>query len=408
MNKYEEKIAKELLNRYYKRVHKYDDISDIKRISVKVSTLLPSYDHYNVDLEKKNGLDQSILKLSKKKFVEGIRNAYSGDFEKVNLNLEHIVAFEQYAAYELNLTPRSFAIKEIEKIIKKFEKVDGLVDFYLQSLDNKIYHSNSVLEPNKEEDILKLLAFIAQNNQSLYIREVSMKVFGESKKFEHFYKQIVQKIVGMYYSKCHQIAFDEDENYLAFYNIYDLEQEIYIKGNFEITIQNQIIDISCLSGGLLLSIKDLDKITLIKANADKIMTVENKTTFMRIHDASYCLVYLSGFANKQQISFLKKIIEDNPNHQYLHFGDIDAGGFWIHKKLCEQSDHKFELFHMGIEELQNEQYASCLLKLSLSDCNRLASLREDARYHLCIDYMLKKKVKLEQEIISLDLFQDES
>ena len=57
------------------------------------------------------------------------------------------------------------------------------------------------------------------------------------------------------------------------------------------------------------------------------MTIENKTSFQRLRNGKFAMMYLGGFANRDQIEFLKKVISDNPNIKYYHFGDIDIGGF---------------------------------------------------------------------------------
>ncbi len=67
------------------------------------------------------------------------------------------------------------------------------------------------------------------------------------------------------------------------------------------------------------------------------MTIENKTSFQRLRDGDSAMMYLGGFANRHQIEFLKKVISDNPNVRYYHFGDIDIGGFLIRKHLCRET-----------------------------------------------------------------------
>jgi len=168
------------------------------------------------------------------------------------------------------------------------------------------------------------------------------------------------------------------------------------------SIGNKVIDIDGLSGGVSFSIKDIDKIKSIIVNSDKVMTVENKTSFLRMNMGD-CYVYLGGFATKSQIAFIKKLISDNPDKEYLHFGDIDAGGFWIHKKLCEQTNQHFDLFHMNENDLKNLNYSCCLKSLSENDIKRLNSLKTINEYSKCITYMIKFNKKLEQEIISYNL-----
>lgn len=37
------------------------------------------------------------------------------------------------------------------------------------------------------------------------------------------------------------------------------------------------------------------------------MTIENKTSFQRLKDENFAMMYLGGFANRHQIEFLKKL-----------------------------------------------------------------------------------------------------
>jgi hypothetical protein len=87
----------------------------------------------------------------------------------------------------------------------------------------------------------------------------------------------------------------------------------------------------------------------------------------------------------------------------VHFGDIDAGGLWIHHHLCEVTGINFELFSMSTNELKNKEYASCRHELSDNDRTRLQELKEIKIYKEVVEYMLDNNVKLEQEIISLRL-----
>lgn len=70
-------------------------------------------------------------------------------------------------------------------------------------------------------------------------------------------------------------------------------------------------------------------------------------------------VDISGFADRYQKGFLKMVYESNQDARYKHFGDIDAGGFWIHHNLCEVTGVDFELFGMSVNELENREYSRC-------------------------------------------------
>ena len=98
--------------------------------------------------------------------------------------------------------------------------------------------------------------------------------------------------------------------------------------------------------------------------------------------------------------FLRKVFEDNPEITYLHFGDIDAGGFYIHENLCKITRIPFGMWRMSKEELQDARYKGCFLKLSPNDRRRLKMLADHEMYRDVVQYMLKNDVKLEQEIVS--------
>jgi len=94
------------------------------------------------------------------------------------------------------------------------------------------------------------------------------------------------------------------------------------------------------------------------------------------------------------------VISDNPDVKYWHFGDIDIGGFLIHKHLCRETSKKFELYCMGIEQLCDTRFNHCLRKLTDNDMNRLETLIEDDSYRKVLNYMKERNIKLEQEIVS--------
>lgn len=395
MNKYEVKIVKLLLQKYYKR-KSAPKIN--RRIDLPVTKVLNNYSNYNVNLDEKELVNKAILSLESSNYITSLKLQFSDDYEKVYLCLDNISSLEEYADKELGITPRSFDVEELQSVIKQYKTKGVIVDFYITELEDKIQNKSIQLDVIKEKDILEILSFIEHNNKFIYLREASMLIFGDSKYFENNRRTQVNSILFNYFISRGENVFEE-ENLLERYNIYDTDQDICIKGPVTIEFKNKIIDIDGLSGGVSFSIKDIDRIQEIVIGCDRVMTVENKTSFLRMNDGS-CYIYLGGFATKPQVSFIRKIIQDNPDKEYLHFGDIDAGGFWIHKKLCEQTKTQFELFHMMRSDLEDIRYAKCLKKLSDSDIHRLNNLKIYEQYSNCIDYMLKEKVKLEQEIIS--------
>ena len=75
---------------------------------------------------------------------------------------------------------------------------------------------------------------------------------------------------------------------------------------------------------------------MIKVNSNRIVTVENLTSYNRINDNKSTFIYLSGYHNTAKQRFLKKIAENNSGVSWFHFGDIDPDGYYILKNLVEK------------------------------------------------------------------------
>ena len=402
MNKYEIKIVNALLKKYYKRKAIHKDAEINRRIDLPATKILKDYSDYNVNLNEKELVNKAIISLEEYGFITVSKLKLSEDFEKIYLCVDNVESLEEYAAKNLDIIPRSFAVDELKSIIKKYRNKGEIVNYYIDELENTIQNRSIRLDVMKEEDILKIITFLENNKEFLYIREVSMLIFGDSKYLENYRKTQVCSILYSYYVKNGEDVFRE-ENLLERFNVYDIDQEICIKGPVLIGFENKTIDIDGLTGGVSFSIKDIDKIKRIVVNSDRVMTIENKTSFLRMNQGD-CYIYLGGFATKPQVTFIKKLIENNPDKRYLHFGDIDAGGFWIHKKLCEQTNMKFDLFCMDKKTLQNDNYKDYVKSLTENDVVRLTNLKDNSEYQECIEWILKNNFKLEQEIVSLKMF----
>ena len=398
MNKYEVKIVNALLKKYYKRKAMHKDAKVNQRINLPINKILKNYSDYNANLEAKEKVNKAIESLENNNYITSSKLKLSEDYENIYLNLDNINKLEEYAANELNIIPRAFSVDELKAIIKKFRNKGAITDYYINGLEDTINNTSNQLDIVKEEDILKTLSFLENNKEFLYIREASILIFGDSKYLEKNRKSQVNSFLANYYITAGEDVFEE-ENLFERFNIYDTDQDICVKGPVIIEYENKTIDIKGLAGGVSFSIKDIDRIKAIIVNGDKVMTIENKTSFLRM-TSDDCYIYLGGFATKPQIAFIKKLISANPDKKYLHFGDIDAGGFLIHKKLCEQTNQFFGLFHMSEDDLKNTNYSSCLKSLSEYDIKRLNSLKTINEYSNCINYMIKFNKKLEQEIIS--------
>ena len=120
------------------------------------------------------------------------------------------------------------------------------------------------------------------------------------------------------------------------------------------------------------------------------------------------LADLGGFHNRTKRCFLKFLYQANHEKEYRHFGDIDAGGFYIFEHLKKKTGIPFETLHMNTGILK--KYAADCKKLTENDRRRIARLLECVAtkqslesigedYSETLRYMLEHDCKLEQEAL---------
>lgn len=141
-----------------------------------------------------------------------------------------------------------------------------------------------------------------------------------------------------------------------------------------------------------------------KEHIKKVITIENLTTFFRWKEEGSLIIYLGGYHNSVRRELLRMVYREIPDARYLHFGDIDVGGFRIYRDLCEKTQIPFQTYHMGIREL--ETYESYTKRLTENDKKGLRMLieKEMAGKGENLDvlwYMKEKSVKLEQEAVRI-------
>ena len=191
-----------------------------------------------------------------------------------------------------------------------------------------------------------------------------------------------------------------DMECLRRYDVIPAEQEILLRGNWILVWEDCILDVSKTGGAVAISGEGLERLRSIRVFPATVMTVENKTSFLRMSTEQYALMYLGGYAGALQISFLKKLAAQMSDISFFHFGDIDIGGFMIHRHLALHTGIDFATYRMGIAELGDARFRKALRPLTSQDRLRANSLADDPIYHITVSYMLQHNVKLEQEMVS--------
>lgn len=339
--------------------------------------------------------------------------------EKVILKEEAVEEVYQY----LHRTPKAVneeltraVLREYDQKLKKTEE-QTVIRAFLRYILERFQDGKSVKEyidisePAQTRELLDTLCAIEQNEKPVYIREFSIDHLGDSKKFENMIG-LIGKILRRFGS-----GYEEMDVYeiLSEYQIYHTPNYVYLKGcgclvqkeqKTEKDIQRFQIDLAALQQGIGISGEDINTLALTGiSKVKRIITIENLTTFYRWSEPESILIYLGGYHNQVRRRLLQMIYKQLPQAEYLHFGDIDVGGFEIYLDLCRKTNIPFQLYHMGIPELKKyEKYSK---KLTENDNKRLdkmlEKLQENPEINSCaqiaevLKYIKITQLKLEQE-----------
>ena len=179
-------------------------------------------------------------------------------------------------------------------------------------------------------------------------------------------------------------------------NIVKNPGHVFFKGAGIISLSGQVLDLSALSGDISVSsvmLRDIDHITV---TGNKVTTIENLTTFDTYIPKDEFVIYLGGYHNTARREFIRKLYDQNPDKKYYHYGDIDAGGFYILLHLRDKTGIQFEPLHMDVATLMKKKEFT--KKLTENDEKRLRSLL-GGEFDEVISYMLEHNCKLEQEAL---------
>lgn len=246
-------------------------------------------------------------------------------------------------------------------------------------------------------DILNLAQAVLNNEGELYIRDFSMQLFKRSKRA----KVLQGKVQGLLYQYG---EFEEKEFVFEECGIVETPTYVAVKGKGILHLQNQSIDLSILKGDIALSTVTLSEIRQIEVTGNRVVTIENMTSFHDYQAGEEFAIYLGGFHNRVKAEFLRMVYADNQEKEYRHFGDIDAGGFYILEHLKRKTAIPFRSLKMDCHTLIEHQ--SMWQPLTGSDRKRLEKLLDKFEqagsgriedYRDVLRYMIEHDCKLEQE-----------
>ena len=402
MLNYEEKILTYLVDKYRKSKKDSGDNKTNRRTQVKPEKLYKKYNANDGDFEEISKFNQAAECLCKLGFIRSVKETFGTQIQSIFLVDECIQEAEKYLAEKCGYVSKDMKIEKLRNLVGKYKNASPICEKECARLLESIAERKIPKNIDELDDVLMAIAFIENNQEELYMREMSMKVYGDSKYFENVSLQPVCSMLRKY-SKQNLREDELLDEILLLYHITREPQKLCIKGKAIINIGGTEVDISSFSEGVEFQASELKNIKSVKLMVPYFMTIENRTSYLRYAKDDVVVFYLGGYANRYQRDFIKAVYMSNRGTNYLHFGDIDAGGFWIHHNLCEITGVNFELFSMSADELRNRKFATCLHELSDNDRVRLQELKKIEMYEDVVQYMLHNNVKLEQEIVSFAL-----
>ncbi|MCD8073953.1 MAG: DUF2220 domain-containing protein [Lachnospiraceae bacterium] len=390
-------FEKEILCRLLKKAEHRKSTG--RRVILHPTEIYKDYTSNNADIEIKQAIYEAVQRLGEREFITFDTLKFSLDIQKIYLQENRLEELYEFLRTEYGMMPKSRLRAQVEGLLKEYGTGGELLRYYCNRMEEEMGQARWQDDPERIEANLKMLSFLDKNEEELYVREASVLVYGDSKYFEeNNYEEICTVLRA-----ARNMPREEDEQndeILSLYHVSQPEQELCIRGPWRIDWEGCTLETGKLKGGAALLSSDVADIRRIIVSCPVVMTIENKASYQRMSCSDRALFYLGGFAGRAQLRFLKKVIQDNPQCSYYHFGDIDVGGFLIHRHLCRALSWKFELYCMGIRQLRDERFGPCLKTLTENDRSRMKTLCGEEAYRPVLAYMKEKGVKLEQEIVS--------
>ncbi len=358
-----------------------------QKFAINPSRLFPKYSN-DAEVEFFSDLNESIRDLEKAELVsvDWLRGGVAGS---VSLNIRNLDAAYKYIGRQ----PRKQIQERVLSILNECQEsaCPLLSDFILAQkkrieLNQNVEYFNS--DENDFKNLIRAVDFIQKNEDEILIRNASLSLFRDSKQLETMVPTI-ESLMRKYgdYEGC--------EDILAECNVVKTPTQVLVKGNAILNLKGQILDLSKMDGDIGLSTKSLKDVLSVNVLGNRVVTIENLTSFYTYGNRNDFVIYLGGFHNSVKRDFVKKVFAENASKSYMHFGDIDAGGLYILRHLRNKTGIKFAPMNMDVETLK--KYDSCVKPLTKEDLARLKRLKEDTEFDNLISYMLEHNCKLEQE-----------
>ena len=393
---YSKDIISRLLDIYERRNGYAKRPEELRSIQFEVSKEYPIYkDRY--DNEKYRDINTAIEKNVAAGLIIAEKDQ-TGRYSKIKLNIARVD--ECYALLKRTSIPDQ--CKKVLSVLEKANNAECLLigrivsDFCEQIKAYKKLPYDLGYDARRVGEVLQVLEAVTKLTSETYIRNFSTALFKDSKRFQREYRSTTESILFNYTDDV-----VEKDDILGYYNLYENPTYVLIKGNARICFDESAIELSEMPGGIALSNGSLAGIHKISVKADKVITVENLTTYHDCDEQDAVYIYLGGYHNTSKQKLLELIYENNGDKEYYHEGDLDVYGFLILKNLIDKTQIPFKPLFMDLGTIERFYRAGLYKNLSARDRKVITSKKDGqlSAYKDVLEYMLANDCKVEQESI---------
>lgn len=399
-----EQIQQKTINRLLDKYEKSKTFTGTNQVNQNfVIRIIELFPKYNDDAEYELFCDvNDALKDLEKSGLVSLVHQRREVISHVTLNVDKLQDCYAYVRRKSRKEEQEWILE----IMKSFQGCPVL-DAYFEAQRGKISRNQKVeyFDGEKPEyrDLLQLVKELYANEQERFIRDFSSRVFHDSKKVE----RLASKAGALMYQYGN---YQDKESVLEECGVVKTPTYVCIKGAGILVLGEQTIDLSKINGDIALSTASLKELCKVQVMGKRVVTVENLTTFHDYIGTEDFVVYLGGFHNRMKREFLVSLYAQNPEKEYGHFGDIDAGGFYILEHLKEKTGIPFKSMFMDVDTIK--KYRQQAKELTQKDRDRITNLLKRHKekkegtvlsedYSEVLRFMLDNNCKLEQEAINL-------
>ena len=373
MTDFELKIAKVIIDRY-----------DRGRKSFAPKDIDKRYDDIGY-INLCDSINETLEFFEKRNYVSLKRHKKNNSIIKALINFDMIE--EVAKKYKLTtVVSKMQAAKTVlyEFIGSEFDEVSDFANDILSDIDIGRKPSCASNQSELRDSLLGAEAILAQDSD-ITLRELSVKVFNDSKRLE---KVLPQSLTIIRHSN--PVLTDKiilDKHCIVRHDLF-----VQFKGNAVFSFSNSIENtFTADMGSWQISAAGIEKIISVKT--PKILTIENLTSFekYRVKEDDGLIIFTKGYVENACVDLIRKT---NPDCPIFHFGDLDADGFKILHNLQEKCGRTVHSYRMGCEEI--DLCMSTGRKMSDHNREQLGKMIESDIYSDAEKLVFKKLLECEK------------